>query len=96
MLNFKNIKHFLIIFAGTILVSWLLYVLLGQTIGQQFNYTLLYGNNYNPSSGKIVIVKVDNKTLDALQRTDLKILNFTKTTFANLIQKLNQHGAKAI
>jgi CHASE2 domain-containing sensor protein len=44
----------------------------------------------------VVIVKVDNKTLDALQSTDLRVLSFTKTKFADLLTKLENHGARAI
>lgn len=95
-MNFKNIKHFLIILWWTLFASWLVYAYFWQTIGQQFNYTWLYAGNYNDTSGKIVIVKVDNKTLDALQTTDLKVLNFTKTQFAHLVEKLENFHAKTI
>jgi len=70
------------------LVSWFLYRFIISAIGAEFNLAWLYGENYDQSSGEIVIVKVDNKTLDALQSTDLRVLSFTKTKFAELLNKL--------
>lgn len=56
----------------------------------------LYQGNYDQSSNKIVIIKIDNKSLDALEKSDLRVLNLSKTVFANTIEKLEGYGAKAI
>jgi CHASE2 domain-containing sensor protein len=65
-------------------------------IGLDFNTMFLYQGNYDQSSNKIVIIKIDNKSLDALQKSDLRVLNLSKTVFANTIEKLEEYGAKAI
>ena len=48
----------------------------------------LYQGNYDKSSDQIVIVKIDNKSLDALEKSDLRVLNLSKTVFANTLEKL--------
>ena len=88
MLSWKNIKHFLVVLSGILCVTWIVNMYFGPTVGQEFDFTWLYAGNYNDSSKKIVIVKVDNKTLSALQSIDLRVLNFTKTQFSDLIEKL--------
>ena len=47
-------------------------------------------------SGKVAIVKIDNASLDELEKTDLRVLNFSKSVFAKLIEKLEGDGASAI
>lgn len=60
------------------------------------NEFFIYQNNSFHSSDKIVIIRVDNKSLDALQKTDLRVFNLSKTVFSTLIQKLNAMSTRAI
>lgn len=92
----KNTTNILLTFCLSSIGSFILYVLLIVAIGLDFNTMFLYQGNYDQSSNKIVIIKIDNKSLDALEKSDLRVLNLSKTVFANTIEKLEGYGAKAI
>lgn len=92
----KNTTNILLTFCLSSIGSFVLYVLLIVAIGLDFNTMFLYQGNYDQSSNKIVIIKIDNKSLDVLQKSDLRVLNLSKTVFANTIEKLEEYGAKAI
>lgn len=61
-----------------------------RTVGDVVDDTLLYKRIYpeNNHQNEVVIIKVDKKTLDTLQKSDLRILSFSKTTYATVIEKL--------
>ncbi len=42
------------------------------------------------------MVAIDNRSLDALTQSDLKVLTFSKKMYQDLIEKLEKAGAKAI
>ncbi len=65
---------------------------MGHDIDHFFLYKVLRGE----PSGKVAVVKIDNESLDRLEKTDLRVLNLTKSVFADLIEKLNAQGAAAI
>lgn len=92
----KNTTNILLTFCLSSIGSFVLYILLIVAIGLDFNTMFLYQGNYDQSSNKIVIIKIDNKSLDVLQKSDLRVLNLSKTVFANTIEKLEEYGAKAI
>ena len=52
--------------------------------------------NFDVPSPSVAVVKVDNASLDALQRSDLRILTLQKKTFADLLDKLYAGGARAV
>ena len=91
--NTKDISIILFVSIGAILF---LYFILCGPVELNFNSSLLYRENYGKSSDSIVIVKIDNQTLDALQKTDIRVLNLTKTVFSKAIDRLEESGAKAI
>lgn len=91
----KAIHIFTIILISIFMILWF-YLITRDTFGISMNEFFIYQKNPLPSSDKIVIVKVDNTSLDALQKTDIRVLNLTKTVFAHLIEKLNQKWARAI
>lgn len=93
----KNTNNILLTFCLSSLGSFALYLLLIVAIGLDFNTIFLYqGNIEEKKSEQIVIVKIDNKSLDALEKSDLRVLNLSKSVFANTIEKLEGYGAKAI
>ena len=92
----KNTTNILLTFCLSSVGSFVLYILLIVAIGLDFNTIFLYQGNYDKSSDQIVIVKIDNKSLDALEKSDLRVLNLSKTVFANTLERLEWYGAKAI
>lgn len=92
----KNTKDISIVLFVSIIATLFLYFILRGPIELNFNSSLLYRENYGNSSDSIVIVRVDNQTLDALQKTDIRVLNLTKTVFSKAIEKLEESGVKAI
>ncbi|MCA9378699.1 hypothetical protein KC711_07685 [Candidatus Peregrinibacteria bacterium] len=84
----KNTTNILITFCLSSIGGFVLYILLIVAIGLDFNTIFLYQGNYDKSSDQIVIVKIDNKSLDALEKSDLRVLNLSKTVFANTLEKL--------
>lgn len=93
---FKKSIHIIFVISLSFVFWILFYKLFFDFIGYNLNNYIVFKDNYNPSSWKIVIVKVDNKSLDALQKSDLKILNIQKTVFANTIEVLEKSWVKAI
>lgn len=91
----KAIHIFTIIVIATCITLWIWFIT-KNIIGTSTNEFFIYQKNPLPSSDKIVIVKIDNRSLDALQKTDIRVLNLTKTVFATLIEKLNTMWAWAI
>lgn len=61
-----------------------------KTVGSYIDDTLLYKRTYsdNIHKNEVVIIKIDEKTLNALQGSDIKILSFSKELYANLITTL--------
>lgn len=53
---------------------------------------LLYKHSYSliedKSQNDIVIIKIDDKTINALQKSDVRILTFSKKLYSDLIEKL--------
>jgi CHASE2 domain-containing sensor protein len=92
----KNTKDISIVLFMSIGATLFLYLFLRGPIELNFNSSLLYKDNYGKSSDSIVIVRVDNQTLDALQKTDIRVLNLTKTVFSKTIERLEESGVKAI
>lgn len=92
----KNTINILITFCLSSIASFILYLLLIVAIGLDFNTIFLYQGNYDRNSEEIVIVKIDNKSLDALEKSDLRVLNLSKTVFAHTLEKLEWYGVKAI
>ena len=92
----KNTTNILLTFCLSSVGGFVLYILLIVAIGLDFNTIFLYQGNYDKSSDQIVIVKIDNKSLDALEKSDLRVLNLSKTVFANTLERLEWYGAKAI
>lgn len=43
-----------------------------------------------------MIVKIDNASLDALSKTDLRILTYTKQVYIDLIERLEEAKVRAI
>ncbi len=92
----KAIHIFTIIIITICITAWSWFITNKTGISDTINEFFIYQNNPLPSSDKIVIVKVDNKSLDALQKIDIRVLNLTKSVFATLIEKLNSMWARAI
>ena len=93
----KNTNNILLTFCISSLGSFALYLLLIVAIGLDFNTIFLYqGNIEEKKSEQIVIVKIDNKSLDALEKSDLRVLNLSKSVFANTLEKLEWYNAKTI
>lgn len=92
----KKATHLLAVWATTLAVTFLAHAALAGPVGNDLDFFFLYKVFRGEPSGKVAIVKVDNASLDELEKTDLRVLNFSKTTFANLIEKLRNDGASAI
>lgn len=57
---------------------------------------IIYKHNLKPSKD-IVIVKIDGKSIDALQaRWDLKMLGIPKRKYTELVKRLREYGVKGI
>lgn len=92
----KKAIHILAIIAIATLITLGIWFFTRMSIWISVNEFFMYQKNPLPSSNKIVIIKIDNKSLDALQKTDIRVLNLTKTVFSTLIEKLNSLWARAI
>lgn len=100
----KNIiRSFLI---SGILSIWVLFLLfifsrfdfvekVGNTINDTFTYRLQYGQNMH--SGDVVIIAIDDRTLDSLWKSDLWMIAFDKWVYADMIEKaFSYYGAAVI
>jgi len=72
-----------------------------RTIWTHLDDILLYKHNYSLENQKhnndIVIIKIDDKTLNSLQKWDLKILMFSKSIYANFLEKsFEQYNASVV
>lgn len=94
--KFTKAIHITIVALLSFILTMGIWLLTHENLGLAGNEFFLYQKNPSESSDKIVIVQVDNKSLDALQKTDLRVLNLSKKVFADLIEKLDDAGAKAI
>ncbi|MFZ3232541.1 MAG: CHASE2 domain-containing protein [Patescibacteria group bacterium] len=92
----KKATHLLAVWATTLFVSFLAYSALSGPIGDDLDFFFLYKVFRGAPSDKVAIVKIDNASLDELEKTDLRVLNFSKSVFARLIEKLESDGATAI
>lgn len=104
MHKLKNLKHIFAIW--TIVVVMILGVMriFGSDMLTEFTHlvtyrdapfqNLLYTYDWKPSKD-IVIIKIDEKSLNALQaQSNQKNLAIPKTTYVELIQKLHSVGVK--
>ncbi|MCT4616922.1 MAG: adenylate/guanylate cyclase domain-containing protein [Candidatus Gracilibacteria bacterium] len=67
--------------------------------GTDFNDNFLYNNNnnYELAKDKLAILKIDDKTLDELQKSDINNLTFPKKLYAEIIENLvENYGVSAI
>lgn len=92
----KKATHLLAVWVTTLFVTFLAHAALAGPVGNDLDFFFLYKVFRGEPSDRVAIVKIDNASLDELEKTDLRVLNFTKTTFANLIGKLRDDGASAI
>ncbi len=74
----------------------MLYTGLFGLIGTDFNAFFLYKQFRGVPSGNVVIVKIDNASLDILAKSDLRILTFTKQLYIDLIDRLEEAKVRAI
>ena len=93
---YKKAIHVFVILFFSISIAFLMNKLLSPLIWSEINNIWLYFENYSRSSNKIFVVKIDSKTMQRLQKTDMKILNFSKKVYVDLIEKLQSSWAKAI
>lgn len=92
----KKATHLLAIWAISLLATFLAHAALAGPIGHDLDFFFLYKVLRGVPSDKIAIVKIDNASLDELEKTDLRVLNYSKTVFSNLIDRLESGGASAI
>lgn len=69
---------------------------MSPVFGIDFNAFFGYRALRADPTGSVVIVSIDNRSLDALTQSDLKVLTFSKKIYIDLIEKLQAAGAKAI
>jgi class 3 adenylate cyclase/CHASE2 domain-containing sensor protein len=93
-----DIKKNIIWFSGAIILSCLSFILvlfissfalvssISDNVNDAFSYKLQY--QHNPHSGNIVIVKIDDKTLDNVWRSDLGMLAFDKWVYATALKNM--------
>lgn len=64
-----------------------------RTIGSYIDDTLLYKRIYsdNNHANEVVIVKIDERTLNDLQKSDIKVLSFSKELYGQAITNLIEH-----
>lgn len=64
-----------------------------KAVGSYIDDTLLYKRIYtdNNHENEVVIVKIDEKTLNNLQKSDIKVLSFSKELYAQTIETLIEH-----
>lgn len=58
-------------------------------VNDVFTYKIRFQNNLHADN--IVIVKIDDRTLDSLGRSDIGMSNFDKGTYADLIKNIFDH-----
>ncbi|MDQ1343568.1 MAG: Guanylate cyclase protein [Patescibacteria group bacterium] len=92
----KKATHLLSVWAISLLAIFVAHSAFAGPIGHDLDFFFLYKTLRGEPSNKIAIVKIDNSSLDELEKTDLRVLNLSKTVFANLIEKLQSEGASAI
>lgn len=92
----KKATHLLTVWAVSLLATFLAYSALVGPVGNDLDFFFLYKVFRGDPSGKIAIVKIDNASLDDLNKTDFRVLNLSKTVISNLIDKLEDDGAAAI
>ena len=104
----KNLKHILVVTIVTFLtIFWVLRFFgagLSTAITHFFVYReevapldWLYKYNFSPSVKDIVIIKIDDRTLNDLQvKSDLKFLALDKWIYTKLITNLESVGVKGI
>jgi class 3 adenylate cyclase/CHASE2 domain-containing sensor protein len=88
----RSIALFSVIFFGGILLSVFLSPVFGIDFNAYFGYRALRAD----PTGSVVVVSIDNRSLDALTQSDLKVLTFSKKIYIDLIEKLQAAGARAI
>ncbi len=81
---------------AVLVVGYGLSHVIGLIVGGDFNAYFAYKVLRDAPSGNVVIVAIDNASLDALTQSDFRVLNFTKSTYISLIDRLEKEGAKAI
>lgn len=91
----KAIRFFLVYFVISI-VGVLFYDLTDDLIGIDFDAFFLYQPSLSETKTKIIIVKIDNESLDFLVKTDFRILSLSKKVFIATIDQLRKAGAKTI
>ncbi len=87
---------YILAYIGSIVAGLFFYTAFYSILGSDFNAFLLYKHFRSEWSGKVVIVKIDNESLDALAKTDLRILTFPKQIYLDLFDRLEKAKAKAI
>lgn len=92
----KKAKHLLIVGVITLIGVFSAHGALLGPIGYDIDFFFLYKVFRGDPTGKVVIVKVDNASLDALEKTDLRVLNLSKSVFAKTLDALYSDGAKAV
>lgn len=94
-LKTKSISRFLT-FLTVLLVGLGLSRLFGAIVGGDFNAYFAYKALRANPTDNVVIVSIDNASLDALTQSDFRVLNFSKSVYIDLVEKLEKDGAKAI
>ncbi len=94
-MKFKSIPQFLAFFS-VLATGYALSWVFGAIIGWDFNAYFVYKVLRADPTNNVVIVAVDNTSLDALTQSDFRVLNFTKSIYIDLIEKLEKDWAKAI
>jgi class 3 adenylate cyclase/CHASE2 domain-containing sensor protein len=88
--------HILVIFLCSCVITGVFWLLSRDTLGLSGNEFFIYEKNPFEWSNNIVIVKVDNTSLDELQKSDLRVLQLNKTIFARVIEKLFNANARVV
>ncbi len=70
--------------------------LLRPVFGADFQAIVSYSVMRSAPTGKVVIVAIDNASLDSLAKNDLRIFTFSKQVYSDLFDRLNTAGARAI
>ena len=82
--------------AASFALSAALLPVAGPAFSDRLDSWFAQRENFDPVPRDVVIVKVDNASLDALQRSDLRLLALQKSVFARLLDVLYGSGAKAV
>ena len=69
-----------------IFVAWSFSLIwnISDTVNDTLTYRLQYQNNIHPWD--VVIIKIDDKSLDTIGKSDLWMLAFDKWTYADVIE----------